>query len=132
MTNPIPPQAPFWGDMFANMSMPNVFPPMKEIERGIEMAKYDKYPIEVTEYKVAIFDMSESSDRLEYMKLMKDLFRKVQASQCVIARNELQVMGGTWKRYMEWFEYRKNEKSTTTKIPQGGGSPARKEVSDDE
>lgn len=126
MTSPIAPQAPFWGDMFAGMTMPNVFPPMREIERGIDMAKYDKYPIEVTEYKVAIFDMSVAKDRDEYMKLMKDLFKKVQASQCVIARNELQVMGDTWKRYMEWFEYRKNEKSTTTKVSNGSEEDERK------
>ena len=119
MTNQIP-GMPSWGDMFANMSMPSLFPPMREIERGVEMAKYDKRPIEVTDYRVAIFDMSQSADRLEYMKTMKGLFDKVQASQCVICRNELQVMGDTWKRYLEWFEFRKNEKSTTTKVPADG------------
>jgi len=120
MTNPIQNAMPPWYDMSSG-GVAGMFPPMNEIERGVEMAKYDKYPIEVTDYKVAIFDMSSSSDRLEYMKLMQELFKKVQASQCVICRNDLQVMGDTWKRYMEWFYFRKNEKSTTTKVPNSYG-----------
>ena len=91
-----------------------LFPPADAIRLGEEMAKYNKYPVDVTDYRVRVFDMSSESDRAEYESVMKDLFKKVQASRCVICRQELQVFGDSWKRYLEWFEYRPNETSTTS------------------
>ena len=91
------------------------FPPLSSVERGEQMARYDKYPVVVTDYFVDVFDMSSKDDRDRYSKLMKGLFAKVQASACTICRNELQAFDGNWKRYVEWFEYKRNDQSVENK-----------------
>lgn len=113
---------PSFIDMMSRMSVPGIFPDMSSFSRGEEMEKYGKYPIVVSDYKVDVFDMSDKAEREKYSKLMLDLFKKVQAAKCTICRNELQYFDGRWKRYLEWFEYSKNETSTTTKIPRKDGS----------
>lgn len=94
------------------------FPDIDTARHGLERAKYGKEPFKVTDYKVCIFNMGKEKDRSEYADLMKRLMPMAQDSQCVVNKNELQVLntpeGQSWYRYVEWFEYVLNEKSLTT------------------
>lgn len=96
--------------------IPSVFPSIDTAVHGLEQAKYGKEPFKVTSYNVKVFDMSNDDDRTEYCKLMERLMPLCQNAQCMVSKNELQVLNGTgWWRYVEWFEYKLNDKSTTTK-----------------
>jgi len=105
-------QLPNLFDSYKNASL---FPSIDTAVHGIQQAKYGKEPFKVTSYQVKVFDMCSCVDQSEYCKLMEHLMPLCQNAQCVVVKNELQVMGDTWKRYVEWFEYRLNDHSLTTK-----------------
>ena len=102
------------------------FPDIDTARHGLERAKYGKEPFKVTDYKVCIFNMGNEKDRTEYADLMKRLMPMAQDSQCVVNKNELQVLntpdGQSWYRYVEWFEYVLNEKSLTTGADNAGSA----------
>jgi hypothetical protein len=111
---------PSWAELMARMPKSSVFPQPSEVAHGLETIKYKKTPVVVSEYHVEVFDMESKKDREDYCKLMLDLANKVQNSQCMIGRQELEKMTSkdgstTWKRYVEWFDYKLNDTSTTTK-----------------
>ena len=108
---------PSWGQMMDRISKSSIFPSKEAMKAGAEQALYSKEPVVLSDYRVEVFDMSMKLDRDKYTSLMKELVPKVQAAKCVIAKNELQVMKDGWWRYVEWFEYKLNDSSTTTVIP---------------
>lgn len=108
--------------MFDGMA-PSLFPTVDTAVHGLEQAKYGKEPFKVTGYNVKVFDMSKEADRDEYCKLMERLVPMCQNAQCVVSKNELQVLNGAgWWRYVEWFEYKLNDK--TADSGKGGSDPA--------
>ena len=75
----------------------------------------------ISDCGVEVFDMMVKEDRDKYAELMKDLFRKVQNAQAVVSKQELQTIrkkdgSEGWQRYVEWFEYKLNDVSTTKKM----------------
>jgi len=100
--------------IFEDYAPASVFPPVEMAERGAEQARYGKEPFKVTEYSVKVFDMGVTDDRSSYCELMKKLMPMCQNAQCVVVKNDLQVLGGSWKRYVEWFEYKLNDVSLTS------------------
>lgn len=90
-------------------SEPPLSPSRQELSVGAEALKRGMLPVSVDSYHVEVFDMSDPGDRSRYEGTMKDLFAKVQANQCVVWRNELQVLqrghDTGWHRYLEWSEY---------------------------
>ena len=111
---------PSWSDLMARMPKAAIAPETSEIAHGLETIKYQKTPVVISEYHVEVFDMESKKDRDAYCSLMLDLANKVQNAQCMIGRQELEKMTSkdgstTWKRYVEWFDYKLNDTSTTTK-----------------
>ena len=94
------------------------FPTLDAARHGAEQARYGKEPFKLTAYQVKVFDMAKEAERTEYCKLMERLMPLCQNAQCVVSKNELQVLstpnGQGWFRYVEWFEYKLNESSLTT------------------
>lgn len=103
--------------LFESYKGASLFPSVEAAVSGLEQAKYGKEPFKVTDYCVKVFDMSKEDDRTEYCKLMERLMPLCQNAQCVVVKNELQVLNGSgWCRYVEWFEYKLNETSLTGKV----------------
>lgn len=77
--------------------------------RGLGRPDPEKLPLRIRSYRVEVFDMSDAERRGEYEKLMARLLPLVRNAQCVVYKNELQVLqtgtGTGWWRYLEWFEY---------------------------
>ena len=101
--------------IFEDFKPASLFPSIEEAKRGFERAKYGKEPFKVTSYNVKVFDMSKEEDRTEYCHLMERLMPLCQDAKCVVNKNELQVLNSSWHRYVEWFEYKLNDVSLTTK-----------------
>lgn len=99
---------PDWDSMVAAAGRRGIVPDPAQVKFGMEQARYAKEPVKITSYHVEVFDMSSRSDRDKYSKLMLELAPKVQDSACTLCRNELQVLGNGWWRYVEWFEYTLN------------------------
>lgn len=117
-------QLPSLFESYKNVSL---FPSIDTAVHGLEQAKYGKEPFKLTSYQVKVFDMSKEADRDEYCKLMERLMPLCQNAQCVVTKNELQVLSGSgWWRYVEWFEYKLNESSLTRKA-----EPEKKEEPED-
>ena len=93
----------------------DVQPSRRDVLVGLEAMRLGKLPVEVSSYNVEVFDMSVDADRKRYCEIMSDLLKKVQASQCVVWKNELQVLqtasGTGWHRYLEWSEYSVSDKA---------------------
>ena len=102
--------------IFEDYSTSSMFPPVETVEHGLEQARYGKEPFKVTEYSVKVFDMGVTDDRSSYCELMKRLMPMCQNAQCVVVKNDLQVLDGSWKRYVEWFEYKLNDTSLTGQV----------------
>lgn len=87
----------------------SVSPTAGDVSVGAEALKRGMLPVNVSSYHVDVFDMSVPDDRKRYEDTMVSLFAKVQASQCVVWKNELQVLqtpsGSGWHRYLEWSDY---------------------------
>lgn len=112
-------------DLFGRMSSGSLAPSPAQFVRGIETLKYNKTPVVLSDYRVEVFDMMSKNDRDRYAELMKDLFRKVQNAQAVVSKQELQTIRNKdgsegWQRYVEWFEYKLNDTSTTSKADSPG------------
>lgn len=106
-----------FSSMFEEMGKSSIFPSIEDFNRGIEQSKYAKEPFIISSYNVEVFNMMEKEDRDKYCNLMMKLTPLAQNSKCVICKNDLQVLNGSsWQRYVEWFEYKLNDKTTTTKI----------------
>ena len=101
--------------IFGDLKPASLFPSIEEARRGLEQARYGKEPFKVTSYNVKVFDMSKEEDRTEYCHLMDRLMPLCQDAKCVVNKNELQVLNNSWHRYVEWFEYKLNDISLTTK-----------------
>lgn len=109
--------------IFENFKSASLFPSIEEAKRGLEQARYGKEPFKVTSYNVKVFDMSKEEDREVYCKLMEYLMPLCQDAKCVVNKNELQVLNGSWHRYVEWFEYKLNDTSLTTRPEEGKRDP---------
>ena len=101
--------------LFANLPNISMFPTPEAARLGAERAKYGKEPFTITSYNVKVFDMSKEEDRTGYCQLMEKLMPLCQDAKCVVNKNELQVLNNSWHRYVEWFEYKLNETSLTSK-----------------
>lgn len=115
---------PNWSDLISRMPQSSLTPPVKEVAHGLETLKYSKTPVVISGYHVDVFDMDDKEDRERYCKTMLDLSSKIQNAQCAIGRQELEKMtlkdgSTTWKRYVEWFDYKLNDTSLTTKTEEG-------------
>ena len=97
--------------LFGEMGKSNLFPSIEEFRQGLEQQKYEKEPFVISSYNVEVFNMMDKDDRDKYCKLMMKLTPMAQNSQCVVCKNDLQlIQGSSWQRYVEWFEYRLNNK----------------------
>ena len=92
---------------------PGVGPTYEDVVNGRDLVKYDKIPVKISEFHAEVFDMMDAGDRERYEDRMKELVQGIQASECVIWKNDLQVIsrGGDqrWMRYLEWARYELNE-----------------------
>lgn len=111
--------------LFESYKNASLFPSVDTAVHGLEQAKYGKEPFKLTDYQVKVFDMSKEEDRSEYCALMTRLMPLCQDAKCVVTKNELQVLSGSgWWRYVEWFEYKLNETSLTSKAePESNDEP---------
>ena len=97
--------------LFGEMGKSNLFPSIEEFRQGLEQQRYEKEPFVISSYNVEVFNMMDKDDRDKYCKLMMKLTPMAQNSQCVVCKNDLQlIQGSSWQRYVEWFEYRLNNK----------------------
>lgn len=113
--------APSMQDLLGRMPSGSLTPNPMQVARGLETLRYNKTPVVLSDYRVEVFDMMDKGDRDRYAALMKDLFRKVQNAQAVVSKQELQTIrkkdgSEGWQRYVEWFEYKLNDVSTTKKM----------------
>lgn len=113
--------SPSMQELLGRMPSGSLTPNPMQVARGLETLKYNKTPVILSDYRVEVFDMMVKEDRDKYAELMKDLFRKVQNAQAVVSKQELQTIrkkdgSEGWQRYVEWFEYKLNDVSTTKKM----------------
>ena len=113
--------SPSMQELLGRMPSGSLTPNPMQVARGLETLKYNKTPVILSDYRVEVFDMMVKEDRDNYAELMKDLFRKVQNAQAVVSKQELQTIrkkdgSEGWQRYVEWFEYKLNDVSTTKKM----------------
>lgn len=113
--------SPSMQELLGRMPSGSLTPNPMQVSRGLETLKYNKTPVILSDYRVEVFDMMVKEDRDKYAELMKDLFRKVQNAQAVVSKQELQTIrkkdgSEGWQRYVEWFEYKLNDVSTTKKM----------------
>lgn len=113
---------------------PGVAPSYEDVVAGREMVKYDRIPVKISEFHTEVFDMMSEADRKRYEERMLYLVKGIQSSECVIWKNDLQVMqcGGSqkWMRYLEWAKYEMNDPllSRTRNAPKMDGSVSPKGV----
>lgn len=112
---------PSMQELLGRMPSGSLTPNPMQVARGLETLKYNKTPVILSDYRVEVFDMMVKEDRDKYAELMKDLFSKVQNAQAVVSKQELQTIrkkdgSEGWQRYVEWFEYKLNDVSTTKKM----------------
>lgn len=92
---------------------PGVGPSYDDVVSGRDMVRYDKIPVKISEFHTEVFDMMDKEDRTRYEDLMKSIIKGIQTSECVIWKNDLQVIskgdGQHWMRYLEWARYDLNE-----------------------
>ena len=99
---------------------PGAGPSYDDIVSGRDMVRYDRLPVRIEEFHAEVFDMMLPVDRSRYEERMKALVLGIQSSECVIWKNDLQVMstpdGQHWMRYLEWARY---DVSGTSADPSG-------------
>ena len=88
---------------------PGAGPTYDDVVNGRDMVRYDRFPVRIVEFHAEVFDMMHPADRSNYEGRMKELVLGIQSSECVIWKNDLQVMSTTegqhWMRYLEWARY---------------------------
>ena len=93
--------------------VPGVGPTYEDVVAGRDLVRYDRVPVRIAEFRAEVFDMMSGADRKRYEDRMIELVRGIQTAECVIWKNELQVMssegGQKWMRYLEWARYELND-----------------------
>lgn len=107
---------------------PGVGPSYDDIVSGRDLVKYDKIPVKISEFHTEVFDMMSEKDRKRYEDRMLELVKGIQSSECVIWKNDLQILSDgksqKWMRYLEWARYELNDPilKRTREAPRAEGS----------
>lgn len=93
--------------------VPGVAPSYDDIVTGRDMVRYDRIPVRIKTFHAEVFDLMSDDERKRYEDRMTGLVLGIQKSECVIWKNDLQIIstkdGQHWMRYLEWAEYELHE-----------------------
>jgi hypothetical protein len=105
---------------------PGVGPSYDDVVSGRDMVRYDRVPVRISEFHAEVFDMMDPGDRSRYEDRMKELVKGIQTYECVIWKNDLQVLSGPdgqrWMRYLEWARYEISDEASKDSAPSRGAS----------
>ena len=111
--------------MFPGLGPASASPTVSDMDEARRRALFSR-DVQLVGYHTRIFDMGDRRQLSEYDKTMKDLLlasRRMEAVISVHSRDKLQRKDGStgWFNYVEWAEYKLNEKPVQAVAPAIGG-----------
>lgn len=102
----------------------SVGPSADEMADAFHKMQFDRRVL-VSGYQTAVFDMHSAKDRARYSKCMLDLSEKTQARTACITAHERKMLprkdgSAGWFNYLEWVEFRLDERKIATCRPANG------------